>query len=414
MSQPARILIVTNGPLARNPRVFKEASVLGDAGHAVTVLTPRNHPPSEPIDAALSAGAPFRRVPLDLLPGYGTPRWQIFLRLLRHRLGRQAMTRLRWPNLHALGPAAVLLRAARSYPADLTIVHNEVPHGIGTRLLNDGRRVAADIEDWHSEDLLPQDRLARPLGLLREVERRLLHDAVYTTTTSHALADALHARYGGTRPTVISNSFPLQPTPAARSATDGPPAFFWFSQTIGPGRGLEHFLAAWALTRHPSRLVLLGETRGDYDTEILARLPSRLHPHITFLPLVAPAALPALIARHDIGLALEQSFIVNRDLTITNKIIQYLNAGLAIVASATSGQREVLAHNPAAGVIVETHETTAFAAALDGLLSDRAALARRQTAARRLAENVYNWECESPRLLALVESALHRPLPPWA
>lgn len=404
-----RILIITNGPLARNPRVFKEASVLGQAGHSVTVLTPRNHAPSEPLDTALSAGAPFRRVPLDLLPGYGTPRWRIFLRLLRHRLGRQAMTRLRWPNLHALGPAAVLLRAARSHPADLTIVHNEVPHGIGTRLLDDGRRVAADIEDWHSEDLLPQDRLARPLGLLRAVERRLLHGAAHTTTTSHALADALHARYGGHRPHVISNSFPLQPAPTARSTVDVTPAFFWFSQTLGPGRGLEQFLAAWALTRHPSRVVLLGETRAGYGQHLVSLLPSHLRSQVAFRPLVSPADLPAVIASHDIGLALEQSFIVNRDLTITNKIIQYLNAGLAIVASDTAGQREVLAHDSAAGVIVETHDTGAFAATLDGLLSDRAALARRQAAARRLAEDVYCWERETPRLLALVEKALSSP-----
>lgn len=404
----ARILIVTNGSLARNPRVFKEATALGDAGHAVTVLTLRNHSPSEPLDADLAAAAPFHRVPIDLVPGYGTPRWRIFLRLLRHRLGRQAMTRLGWPNLHALGPAAVLLHAARANPADLTIVHNEVPHGIGTRLLDDGRRVAADIEDWHSEDLLPADRLARPLELLRRVERRLLHDAAYTTTTSHALADALHARYGGTRPSVISNSFPLQPAPPARTSAEGPPAFFWFSQTLGPGRGLEHFLAAWALTHLPARLVLLGETRPGYDHAILARLPTRLHAHITFLPLVPPADLPALIARHDIGLALEQPFIVNRNLTITNKIIQYLNAGLAVIASNTAGQREVLAHAPDAGVIVETHETTAFAATLDTLLADRAALASRQHAARRLAETTYCWEREAPRLLALVDSALAR------
>jgi glycosyltransferase involved in cell wall biosynthesis len=255
----------------------------------------------------------------------------------------------------------------------------------------------------------PAERIGRPLDLLRRVERRLLHGAAHTTTTSHALADALHARYGGHRPHVISNSFPLQPAPTARSTVDVTPAFFWFSQTLGPGRGLEQFLSAWALTRHPSRVVLLGETRAGYDQHLVSLLPSHLRSQVAFRPLVSPADLPAVIASHDIGLALEQSFIVNRDLTITNKIIQYLNAGLAIVASDTAGQREVLAHDSAAGVIVETHDTGAFAATLDGLLSDRAALARRQAAARRLAEDVYCWEREAPRLLALVEKALSSP-----
>ena len=407
MPAPAKILVVTNGPLARNPRAFKEAEALGRAGYDVTALTVRNHPPSEPVDLALLDGAPFRRVALDtgLDSGGGL---RVFRRRLTHWLGRKLVFHTGWQSPRALGPFGAQLRLARRLPADLTIVHNEVPHCIGRRLLDDGRLVAADIEDWHSEDLLPQDRLSRPLRLIRETERDLLHRAVYTATTSRALATALHSRYGGRRPAVISNSFPLQPIPAARSAADGPPAFFWFSQTIGPGRGLEHFLAAWALTRHPSRLVLLGENRGGFDIEILARLPPEFHPRVSFLPLVLPTALPALIARHDIGLALEQSFILNRDLTVTNKILQYLNAGLAVVASDTAGQREVLSHDPAAGVIVATHETSTFAATLDTLLADRAALAARQHAARRLAESVYCWEREAPRLLSLVESALAR------
>ena len=405
MAAPAKILVVTNGPLARNPRAFKEATALGEAGYDVTALTVRNHPPSEPVDLALLADAPFRRVVLDtgLESASG---FRVFRRRLNHWISRKLVYHLGWQSPRALGPYGAQLRLARRIPADLTIVHNEVPHCLGRRLLDDGRLVAADIEDWHSEDLLPADRLSRPLKLIRETERDLLHRAAYTTTTSHALADALHTRYGGRRPTVVSNSFPLQPPRSPRSPHDGPPAFFWFSQTIGPGRGLEHFLAAWSLTRQPSRLVLLGETRGGYDTEILSRLPADFRPRVTFLPLVPPAALPALIARHDIGLALEQSFILNRDLTITNKIIQYLNAGLAIVASETAGQREVLAQAPAAGVIIATQETSAFAATLDTLLADPVMLAARQIAARHLAEEHYNWEIEAPRLCALVAAAM--------
>lgn len=402
---PPRILVVTNGPLCRNPRVVKEAGTLSAAGYDVTVLTVRNHPSSEQLDLAILARHSFRRIVIDLLPGAGLVG---FRRRLLQRLARDAATRLGWKSIYCLGPAGPTLCAMRSFAADLTIVHNEVPHWAGARLLAEGLPIAVDFEDWHSEDLLPGDRLSRPLRLICETERDLLHRAAYTATTSHALADALHSRYGGRRPAVVANSFPLQPLPLARSAADGPPAFFWFSQTLGPGRGLEHFLAAWSLTRQPSRLVLLGETRPGFDTEILSRLPVDFRSRITFHPLVPPADLPALIADHDIGLALEQPFILNRDLTVTNKIIQYLNAGLAVVASDTAGQREVLAHAPAAGLIVETHETTAFAATLDTLLADRTSLAARQRAARRLAETVYCWELEAPRLLSLVESALAR------
>lgn len=405
MKRSARILIISNGPLCRNPRVLKEASALGAAGHRVTVLTIRNHAPSEPFDRRLLAGAPFGRVTVDTLPGYETSRAVIFWRRAVTWATRRFGPRLGLRGIRSLGPAGALLKKARQIPADLIITHNEVPHWVGTRLLAEGRLVFADIEDWHSEDLLPEHRTRRPIRVLQEIERTLLNRAACVTTTSEALAGALHARYGGRRPEVLTNSFPLQPL--ATVADDGaPPAFFWFSQTLGPGRGLEEFLRAWSLTARPSRVVLLGTPTPGFDRQLLDLLPQDRRHRVEFLPLVAPDELPVLISRHHIGLALEQSDIPSRDLTITNKILQYLDAGLAVVASDTAGQREVLARDPEAGVIVQTGDTAAFAATLDDLLADRAALVRRRRAARSLAERFYSWEIEAPRRLAMIDRVL--------
>jgi glycosyltransferase involved in cell wall biosynthesis len=387
--------------------VVKEATTLGQAGYDVTVLGIRNHRLSVEIDRALAVASPFKHAYVDML-GHDTPpprRVAVWWRRMCHRAAREATHRLGWQLPGALGPARALLHAARAHPADLVIAHNEIPHWAAVRLLAEGRRVAADIEDWHSEDLLPHERPSRPLDLLRASEAALLKNAVYTTTTSHALADALYTRYGGRRPEVVTNSFPLTMADLARPG-GGDPSFFWFSQTTGPGRGLELFLAAWARTTRPSRVCLLGEARPEYARKLLARLPAAMRDRVRFLPLVPPAELPAVIAGHDIGLALEQSFIVNRDLTITNKILQYLNAGLAVVASNTSGQREVLAHAPDAGLLVDLHETTRLAAQLDLLIADSAALNRRRRAARRLAESRYCWEREEPRLLDRVAAVL--------
>lgn len=399
---PRRILIVTNGQLSRNPRPLKEAQTLGRAGYDVTVLHVRNHADGERHDAALMHGAPFRRECIDLLPGFG--RGALALALRRATL---AFARRRGRTIHALGPARALLARARAMPADLTIVHNEVPHWVGLRLLDAERCVAADIEDWHSEDLLPEDRGARPIALLRENERALLHRAAYVSTTSHALATALHERHGGRPPEVITNSFPLQPAPARPASSAAPVSFFWFSQTLGPGRGLEEFVAAWRRMRQPSQLVLLGEARAPFRQTLLHPLDDRARPRVVFRPLVAPAELPAVIAEHDIGLALEESRIPSRNLTITNKILQYLNAGLAIVASPTAGQREVLARGEEAGGLLPVAAgPDELAAWLDTFIADRAALHRRQHAARGLAEEAYCWEREAPRLLAGVERAL--------
>lgn len=402
----ARILILTNGHLCRNPRVAKEAATLGGAGHDVTVLNVHNHPASVRLDAEIAGSAPYRVKSVNMLRGAGAA---AFIRRAAVAARRHATRRLGVQTLESLGPASTLLRRARELPADLTIVHNEVAHGVGLRLQRAGRRVAADIEDWHSEDLLPADRRHRPLDLLRAQEKALLHAMAYTSTTSAALADALHARYGGRRPHVIANSFPLQPAPRPTQGTSADvPAFFWFSQTIGPGRGLEDFLRAWTLTRERSRVLLLGEVANDYRQALLSLVPADRRAAVTTHACMPPAALPAFIAQHDIGLALEDRSILNRDLTITNKILQYLNAGLAVVASDTAGQREVLARSPEAGVILPA-EAPRAATQLDLLLRDRDRLARRQQAARALAAEHYCWEREAPRLLALVANALGGP-----
>ena len=403
----SQILIISNGALCRNPRVVKEATALSLAGFTVTVLTIRNHATSETIDRELMRTAPFRRVPVDMLPGYATGAAVVMFRRLRLRLARDLARCTGWFGIHSLGPASSLLHYAHGLSADLTIVHNEIAHWVGTRLLAAGRRVAADFEDWHSEDLLPQARAGRPLALLRTIESTLLHRAAYTTTTSVALATALHRRYGGQRPAVITNSFSLQPDP--RSGEPGsPPSFFWFSQTLGPGRGLEPFVAAWGRTKKSSRLVLVGEARGDYVSRLLASLPGERITRVSVRPLVPPADLPTLIAHHDIGLALETPTILNRDLTITNKILQYLNAGLAVVATPTEGQREVLAHSPNAGIFIDPSSPPELnAARLDALLGETN-LSSRQAAARQLAVSHYNWEREAPRLVALVAAALAR------
>lgn len=398
----ARILILTGSHLCRNPRVVKEASALASAGHAVTVLGVRSHRPSVSLDAEIVADARFRHLTVEALDGLAA-----FLSRARTRLARELLRRTGRELPAALGPVHALLSAARRLPADLVIAHTEPALWAAARLLADGRRVAADLEDWHSEDLLPEARSTRPLRLLQNIERALLHRAAYVTTTSQALSSALHARYGGPRAEVLLNAFPLTtPGRAATEASTAGPAFFWASQTLGPGRGLEAFLRAWSLLTQPSRVVLVGTPVPGYVEILLRLVPDSRRASIQVIPFVPPNALPPLIARHDIGLALEPSFPPNKDLTISNKILHYLTCGLAVLATPTAGQREVLAAAPEAGLLDDFTDPAASAARLDALLADPSRLAAKRAAARAAAEREFCWERQAPRLLALVHRSL--------
>lgn len=402
--KPARILIVSGAALSRNPRVLKEAVALTEAGHDVTVLTLRNHATAEVFDREIMATARFKRIVLDVAAAPGASRAQVFLRRFKASSARWAARQFNRESIETIGPAGELLAIARRQPADLVIGHTEIGLWVAARLLAEGRKVAADLEDWHSEDLPPEERVGRPVRLLRNVENKLLREAAYTTTVCTVLADALHQVGGGRRPTVIGNTFPLQPNPRQGPPGD-PPSFLWCSQTLGPGRGLEGFLEAWNRMTFPSRVVLVGEDRGHYRDVLRGLVPAPRRSLLEFGDLVPPGELPALMARHDIGLALETTASRNRDFAATNKLMQYLNAGLAVVATSTAGQREVLGRAPEAGVFLDQNPAVS-AATLDRLVRDRTKLHASQLAARRLAETHYCWEHDRLVLLDVVNGAL--------
>jgi glycosyltransferase involved in cell wall biosynthesis len=399
-----RILILASGPLCRNPRALKEAWALGDAGFEVTVAAIANIERFEAYDRELLVGAPFRKITLDRLSRGPVTRLQAFSDRSAAWLARRAII-YRIESAASLGPFRPFLRLALGIPADLTIVHAELPFCVGAELIAQGRRVAADFEDWHSRDLLPASQASRPLRLLERTERLLMQRAVYASAPSGAMATALQAAYGSRLPIVIPNTFPLQPAPPPLPR-QSPPGFFWFSQTIGEGRGLEAFIAAWVLMKAPSRLCLLGDISDSYRDTLVDLVPQQRRPGLEFLALTSPEALPGEIAAHDIGLALEPDAPESRYLTTTNKIFQYLNAGLAVVATPTAGQREVMSEIPGCGIVVDMKDPGVLAGQLDGLLGHPGRLASMGAAAREGAAARYCWERTAPRLVAAVNGAV--------
>jgi glycosyltransferase involved in cell wall biosynthesis len=404
---PKKILVFTSSHLCRNPRVVKEATALGAAGYDVTVLTVSSLDQFERMDRALISSLPFRRVTLDFTARAPGARLKNLWQRASTWRARQMLRWLRIESASTLGPAHALLRRVLALPSDLIIAHTEIPLWSVAALIRAGRTVAVDIEDWYSEDLLFADRRARPIKLLRRAERFALQHARYVSTTSQSMAEALAAAGDAPVPIIVRNVFPLQPhSRLERPAGSGPPSFVWSSQTIGPGRGLELFFAAWSRMTVPSRVFLIGGELPGYREKILRRLPPEHRSLVSFIPFVPPESLPQKLTEFDLGLALEPRWPRNKDLTISNKIFQYFNAGLAVVATDTAGQGEVLRTAPDAGLLVTAHETGELARQLDHLLAEPARLRAMQAAARRAAEGQFCWEREAPRLLAAVDQAL--------
>ena len=300
-----------------------------------------------------------------------------------------------------------MARLARRTPADLYVAHNLSALPAAARAAaHHGAALGFDAEDFHRGELAdtPENRPARALTV--RVEDAYLPRCDYVTAASDGIARAYAEAVGIDEPAVILNVFPLAerggvvPDAALTSEVpEGSRSLFWFSQTIGAGRGLEDALAALPLLPDDVVLSLRGQWAPGYERTFMREAEALgVGRRVRVLPTVPPAHLIPLAARHDVGLALERAEPINRDLCLTNKLFTYLTAGIPSVATDTTGQRSVGEDIPQAVRLVPAGDPAAFAREAAFLL-DAGDRARR--AASDAAESRYNWEAEQSTLLAL-------------
>jgi glycosyltransferase involved in cell wall biosynthesis len=406
----AKILILIGAHLCTAPRPQKEAETLANAGHDVTVCGFWFDAELVERDRLLIANKKWRFEPIiDFQPTHRFNNWRI---RLQSRLAKERFKRFGTFSSGLLGYGAkAMLKVARQTRADLTIVHSEAGLWVGNQLLNEGFRVGVDFEDWFSEDLLPAARSARPIDQLQALESRLARECTYCLTTSHALAGALAEAYQAAKPTVIYNAFPW----AERSQINEQkqdrqnpnlPSLHWFSQTIGPGRGLEILFQALVHLTIPVEIHLRGNYPESARQWLEPLIPSEWRDYIFIHPTVPNGELLSRIAEHDIGLALEYTDIPSRNLTVTNKLFQYLQAGLAVIATDTAGQREILSQKPAIGQLIPSNNPVALAQAVKELACEPEKLTLAKAASVQAAKEQFCWEKQSQSLLLTAELAL--------
>lgn len=383
---------------------MKEATVLATAGYDVQILT--GSVSADLYAQDLAAIANFPNISLQLVSDLSKTNLGSIADRFFNKLGRWAIRRFKIENSLALGYGALrYYNAARAIKADLYICHQELPTYIGTCLLNAGFKVAFDLEDWYSEDLLPEARTERPISLLQRAESDALNKGAFCITTSNTLAEKLAQQYSSPKPQVIYNVFPTPEISFQNTKLFSKPIkLFWFSQTIGPGRGLEQFIKILHLLKTPVELNLLGKITEAYRQSLIASLP-RQH-HLFFHELVPENQLATKIAEFDIGLALELDTPASRNYTITNKFFQYIQSGLPIITSETEGQKEGFELFRPGFKLSQKPDSTEIEALEKWLNSAEELQLARNRAVEACA--FYNWENESKKLISLVGTALEK------
>lgn len=397
----SKICIVTHTHLCRNPRVLKEALTLDQAGYQVIVLNAIYSQNLLFEDLKLIDSSTIKVFPVSDL---STKNLRSFTDRLLKKIGHQALSLFGIENWFALGYAPHrFLKACREQNANLYIVHQEMPVYLGSKLLSEGYRVAFDLEDWHSEDLPLEKRKGRPIELLKIGENAALTKGMFCITTSNVLAQKLAEIYRCKAPKVIYNVFnlPLNTNLDQRKYTEKL-KLLWFSLHVGPGRGLEEFIAILNKISINVELHFIGSVTTEYQ-DLLTRQIDSKH-EIFFKGMIESYKLDEVISNFDVGLAIELHTPLNREYTITNKFFQYIQNGLPVIATNTLGQQEAF-EKFKPGYLLNFNNIDYIE--LNNWLGNKQGLneARRQA---YLASKEYNWKNQSKSLLKLVEDVVNK------
>jgi glycosyltransferase involved in cell wall biosynthesis len=397
-----KVLILSGSHPCHNPRVVKEADALSEVGVEVEVLGMSFLPHLIEEDRDLVRGRKWKytAVPGPLDPGMGGKSFRYRLsrrvaNLVAEKTGIQSAAQLG-------GWRKDLLRESLARRVDLTIAHSPTTLWVAKELMKREKKVAVDFEDWFSREHVATPW--HPDQVVARLEREVLAWASHATCTSEAMAEAIAQAYGR-RPEVVYNAFPLAeaPEPAPEPGPEGPKVL-WISQALGPGRGLELLAEAMGRCEMKFTVTLVGNPQGNYAETLFGRISPAWRGRVKLQKQLKDREVLEFMAQHHIGLALEQKQPPNRDLTVTNKILQYLLCGLAAAATDTAGQREIAAQAVGAVQLCGAEDPAGLAKILNCWAADPAILRRARAEARKVAMKRFCWEKEAQKIVRLVSA----------
>lgn len=373
-------LLVLNN-FTNDARVHKEASTLAAAGHHVTVV-------------ALQEAGLFNQ---EEQSGYQIVRLRLRTRPWRNRLVA--------PLVKYLEFVLRLWLFSREFPADVYQANdaNTLPAAwlaarrTGAKLVYDAHELETgrNFGDNTFSDVYRR-AWAWP-------EKTFIRKADAVMTVNEAIASELETLYTIPHPAVVMNCPSFQAPAVSNRLRDElgiPPEakVVLYQGRIAAGRGVDVLFDA--VQSLPGMVaVALGD--GPLLEKYRQRAKSGQWQGV-YLPGKVPLAdLPAYTASADLGLVLIQPACRSYELSLPNKLFEYIQAGIPVIGSDLPEIARVI-REYGVGEVVKADDPQGLAAAIRQLIGDPDRYARAKANTRRAAQ-VFNWENEGKKLLALYQ-----------
>jgi hypothetical protein len=408
----ARITVVSAGHMAHCPRMLKAADAFQAAGHDVFVVSTLSTEWGRAADRRLHAPRRWRWKTVDYSRAHAPVRW--FLAGVAHKMSERRAHGGDTP-LPFTAAARVLSRVSQplvdailSEPADLIYggsVGAIAPVVEASR--RSGTPCAVDFEDYHCEEHVATTQGARANRAAAIVMAEACREAAFVTAGSTAIAQAVEERFG--RPALpIHNVFPLPNAPSF-DRQPGPLRVYWFSQTVGPDRGIEDLVRAASRASIRCELHLRGAAVPGY-LDALRACAARAKDGVSIVvhALADPDVMVASGHGFDAGLSVEQGHVANRAINLPNKALTYPLAGLGLILTKTRGQQPLIDSVEGPVLAYAPGDIDALAEGLRRWSLDPALLRRAREASWEAGRRRWHWEhpLERDALLSAVSEAV--------
>ncbi|HET6262800.1 MAG TPA: glycosyltransferase family 4 protein [Chloroflexia bacterium] len=394
-----KVLMIVQEPTVTR-RILQEARSLIDAGHSVTIM-------SRPAGAEDSTEE-IDGIPVEWVAVRGRdPRFGWLYRLAGVSLGSNfaalwsVLTMRHTFTLRALD-MAVAAKADVYHSHDLNNLELAC-----TAAAANGARVVYDSHELFTEIGNRWIKLRRRAWM--QLERRLIKKVDLVVTVNEFIAAELSSRYGVPAPLVVMNCpdpppdfDPSTPYDLLRERLGLAPGrkIVLYQGWMSEGRGLENLVRCAPMLAGDAAVVFIGY--GDYQ-QVLERMGTAEAPgRVYFLPAVSHRDLLPYCASADVGLIPYQAVDLNNYYSSPNKLFDYIQAGLPIVASDFPFLRKVIATDEL-GVVADLSTPESYARAINQVLTLPDGGEQIRANMRRVASR-YTWQSQARALVAAYEA----------
>lgn len=238
--------------------------------------------------------------------------------------------------------------------------------------------------------------------LLGLYEGWLIRFADCVFTVNPLLAGEIMKAYPGIEVQSLPNAEPLREDwvdPLGVAGNDCKPLEFLFQGSFGPGRGIEELIGAWQAI-DPNEAVLLLRGNDHAHKTSCVRLAESLglkDVSVFFPPPVRENRLIATAAEADVGVIPYMPTIINFRYCCPNKLSQYMQAGLPVMAGNTIYVGRILVES-GAGLCYDPADPESIAGTVRQLVRDEELRRRCRQNAARFVRETFHWQARSKPL----------------